>query len=206
MTEQVFGLTVNEAMAYAAVANVVLVVVLVAINAYYAWQANRQAEASREQVAASNRQADAAQKTLDLLLKQNEQQRRIDMSTVRFQLEAAFVTIDEWRTRLSSDSYPQLPDVIDLRPTNFSSSIANADRIDGIVAGYMIAALSRIEEAETNIRVMRTANPALPQSWLHPRDKAAYSLNIARFKLDEARTRLVAITESAAKPTDDAVG
>jgi len=33
MTEQVFGLTVNEVMAYAAAANVVLVLVLVAINA-----------------------------------------------------------------------------------------------------------------------------------------------------------------------------
>jgi hypothetical protein len=43
-------------------------------------------ERAWEQVAASNRQADAAQKTLDLLLKQNEQQRRTDLSTVRFQL------------------------------------------------------------------------------------------------------------------------
>ena len=36
MAEQVFGLGVNQVMAYAAVANVLLVVVLAGINIYYA--------------------------------------------------------------------------------------------------------------------------------------------------------------------------
>jgi len=54
----------------------------------------------------------------------------------------------------------------------------------------MGAALLYISEAETNIRVMRGANPALPQSWLQPREKAANALGVARFKLDSARTRL----------------
>jgi hypothetical protein len=36
MNEQVFGLTVNEVMAYAAIANVALVFVLIAINTFYA--------------------------------------------------------------------------------------------------------------------------------------------------------------------------
>ena len=51
MSEQVFGLGVNQVMAYAAVANVLLVVVLAGINVYYAVHAKRQADASREQVA-----------------------------------------------------------------------------------------------------------------------------------------------------------
>ena len=195
MTEHVFGLTVNEVLAYAAIANVVLVLLLAAIITYYAWHAKRQADASHQEVAASNRHADIAQQTLELLLKQNEQQRQIDLSTVRFNLEAAVHMVDEWQTRIRPDSYPQLPDVIEIRPTNFSSSIVNADRVDGIVAEYMGAALLYISEAETNIRVMHGANPALPQSWLTPSEKAANALGVARFKLDSARTRLRTLTE-----------
>ncbi len=77
--------------------------------------------------------------------------------------------VDQWQTRMRSDSYPQLPDVIELRPTNFSSSIANAEKFDSIVAGYMGAALLYISEAETSIRVVRGANLALPP-------KVGYSL------------------------------
>jgi hypothetical protein len=195
MTEHVFGLTVNEVMAYAAIANVVLVLLLAAITTYYAWHGKRQADASSQQVAASKRQADIAQQTLDLLLRQTEQQRQIDLSTVSFNLEAAIHMVDQWQTRLRSDSYPQLPDVIELRPTNFSTSMANADRVDGIVAGHMGAALLYISEAEMNIRIMRGANPAFPPSWLEPRERAAKALNVARFKLDSARTRLRAFIE-----------
>ena len=195
MTEHVFGLTVNEVMAYAAIANVVLVILLAFLTTYYAWHAKRQADASHQEVAASKRQADIAQQTLDLVLRQTEQQRQIDLSAVSFNLEAAIHMVDQWQTRMRSDSYPQLPDVIELRPTNFSSSVANAEKFDSIVAGYMGAAMLYISEAETNIRVMRCANPALPQSWLTPRETAANALGVARFKLDSARTRLRTLTE-----------
>ena len=195
MPEHVLGLTVNEVMAYAAIANVVLVLLLAAIMTYYGWHAKRQADASHQEVAASKRQADIAQQTLDFLLRQTEQQRRIDLSAVSFNLEAAIHMVDQWQTRIRSDSYPQLPDVIELRPTNFSSSVANAEKFDSIAAGYMGAALLYISEAEINIRVMRGANPALPQSWLQPREKAANALGVARFKLDSARTRLRAFIE-----------
>jgi hypothetical protein len=195
MTEHVFGLTVNEVMAYAAIVNVVLVLLLAFLTTYYAWHAKRQADASHQEVAASKRQADIAQQTLDFLLRQTEQQRQIDLSTVSFNLEAAIHMVDQWQTRIRSDSYPQLPDVIELRPTNFSSSVANAEKFDSIAAAYMGAALLYISEAETNIRVKRGANPALPQSWLQPREKAANALGVARFKLDSARTRLRAFIE-----------
>ena len=59
----------------------------------------------------------------------------------------------------------------------------------------MGAALLYISEAETNIRIMQGANPALPQSWLEPREKTANALGVARFKLDSARTRLRAFIE-----------
>jgi hypothetical protein len=195
MTEHVFGLSVNEVMAYAAIANVVVVLLLAAITTYYAWHAKRQADVSHQEVAASKRQADIAQQTLDLLLRQTEQQREIDLSTVCFNLEAAIHMVDQWQTRMRSDSYPQLPDVIELRPTNFSSSIANAEKFDSIVAGYMGTALLYITEAEVNIRIMRGVNHALLQSWLQAREKAVNALGVARFKLDSARTRLRTLTE-----------
>ena len=103
MTEHMFGLTANEVMAYAAIANVVLVLLLAAITTYYAWHAKRQADASHQEVAASKRQADIAQQTLDLLLRQTEQQRQIDLSTVSFNLEAAIHMVDQWQTRMRSD-------------------------------------------------------------------------------------------------------
>ena len=190
-----FGLTANEVLAYAAIANVVVVLLLAGITTYYAWHAKRQADASQQEVAASKRQADIAQQSLDILLKQTEQQRQIDLSTVRFNLEAAVHMVDQWQTRMRSDAYPQLPDVIEIRPMNFSSSIVNADRVDGIVAEYMGAALLYISEAETNIRVIHGANPALLQGWLQPREKAINALGVARFKLDSARTRLRTLTE-----------
>lgn len=202
MPDQVFGLSANEIMAYAAVANLALVIVLAGITAYYAWHARRQADASREQVIASYQQSDIAQKTLDLLLKQKEQQRRIDISTVMFQLEAAIHMIDEWQTRIATNSYPHLPDVIEIRPTNFDGSIPNADRIDQIVAGYMGAGLLYIAEAETNIRVMRGVNPTQPRGWQQPQEKAAHYLSVARFKLDSARTRMRTLMEAEGTACD----
>jgi hypothetical protein len=207
MTEQVFGFTVNEVMAGTAILNVVLVTVLVAITAYYARHARRQADASKDQVAASNRQADAAQKTLDLLLKQSEQQRLADVSTVRFQLEAAIHMVDDWLERIRSEIYNELPDVIEIRPTNFSSSLSNADRLDSSVAMYMGAGQLYIAAAETDIRVMcdkvlercdltsPLAISTTQQSYKEWHDRAVRNLNVARFKLDAARTRLAAITE-----------
>ena len=70
MAERVFGLSVNQVMAYTAVANVLLVVILTSINIYYAWHAKRQADASRAQVDASNRQAAIAEESLSILRQQ----------------------------------------------------------------------------------------------------------------------------------------
>lgn len=207
--EQVFGFTPNEVMGYAAIAQTVLALVLAVITAYYAWHARGQAKASREQVASSNRQADAAQKTLDLLLHEKEQQRRIDISTVLFQLEAAIHMIDDWRNRIDTESY-DLPDVIEILPTNFSTTIANADRIDRIVAGYMGATLLYVASAQTDIQIMRDKNPGLymdspaamaltAETRERLRARAGKNLNVARFKLDEGRTRLTAITEKQAE-------
>ena len=102
MSEQVFGLSINQIMAYTAIANVVLVVVLTAVNIYYAGHAKRQADAAREQVAASNRQSEIAAETLSLVRKQMDQQLRTDIAAVTLQLKVAIHVIEDWLKRISS--------------------------------------------------------------------------------------------------------
>ena len=109
MSEQVFGLGVNQVMAYAAVANVLLVVVLTAINIYYAVHAKRQADASREQVAVFIRQAEIAADTLSLLRKQMDQQLRTDIASVGLQLKVAIHVIEDWLKRIGSGQASPAP-------------------------------------------------------------------------------------------------
>ncbi|MGA2856302.1 MAG: hypothetical protein ABSE40_05505 [Candidatus Sulfotelmatobacter sp.] len=195
MPEQAFGLSVNQVMAYAAVANVLLVLVLAGINIYYAWHAKRQADASREQVAASTRQAEIAAETLAILQKQMGQQRAADLATVNLQLKVAIHTVEDWLKRIGSDAYPQLPDEIRILPADFGIATQRANAIDQIVAENMGAASLYAGEAETNIRILRTGSPAQPETWKEKQEKATKNLNVAKYKLSVARTRWETITE-----------
>jgi hypothetical protein len=194
MSEKAFGLSVNEIMAYAAVANVLLVVVLTTINIYYAWHAKRQADASHAQVETSNLQKEIAAETLSILRKQIDQQRTADLATVALQLKVAIHTVEDWLKRISSDSFPQLPDEIRILSTDFSIALQRANTIDPIVAENMGGASLYAGEAETNIRILRTGNPAKPESWKEMQDKATKNLNIAKYKLNVARTRWESMT------------
>lgn len=208
MPQTVFGLSVDQITAYAAIANVLMASVLAFVTLYYASHAKRQADASKDQVDASNRQADAAMKTLEIMLKEKEQQARTDVFTVKFQLRAATQMIDDWQERMGSETL-DLPDVIEILPTSFSSTISNAERIDHLVAGYMGTALHFVAKAELDIRVLRDRDPGLrgettvidgkkieSRARLHAR--AAKNLTTARAKIAEANTRLDAATAGAA--------
>ncbi len=201
MTEKAFGLTVNQVMAYAAVANALLVVVLAAVNIYYAWHSKRQADASREQVATSSRQAEIAEQTLAILRKQIDQQRTADLGTVSLQLKVAIHTIEDWLKRIGADTYPQLPDDVRILPADFSIATQRANAIDQIVAENMGAASLYAGEAETNLNILRTRNPAELQSWKEMQDKAAKNLNIARYKLNVARTRWETAADASSEKT-----
>jgi hypothetical protein len=189
MSDKAFGLSVNQVMAYAAIANVILVLVLVSINMYYAWHAKRQADASSAQVDTANRQREIAAETLSILRKQIELQRTADLATVGLQLKVATHTIEDWLKRIGSVVFPQLPDEIRILPTDFSIATQRANAIDPIVAENMGAAALYAGEAETNIRILRSGNPAKPESWKEMQDKATNNLNIAKYKLNVARTR-----------------
>jgi hypothetical protein len=189
MSDKVFGLSANQVMAYAAIANVMLVVVLTTINVYYAWLAKRQADASSAQVDSSNRQREIAAETLSILRKQIEQQRTADLATVGLQLKVATHTIEDWLKRIGSVALPQLPDEIRILPTDFGIATQRANAIDPIVAENMGAAALYAGEAETNIRILRSRNPDMPESWKEMQDKATNNLNIAKYKLNVARTR-----------------
>ncbi len=197
MPEKAFGLTVNEVAAYAAVANAALVVVLAAVNIYYAWHSKRQADASRAQVDTSNRQAEIAAETLSLLRKQLEQERTSDVRSVALQLRVALHTIDDWLERIGSDTFPHLPDEIRIFSADFSIATQRANGIDHIVAENMGAALLYAGEAETNLNVLRARNPSQP-GWQDIQGKAAKNLNNARYKLNVARTRWDSMSSSQA--------
>jgi hypothetical protein len=192
MPEQVFGLSPNQVMAYTAVANVLLVVVLTGINIYYAWHAKRQADASREQVSASTRQAETAAETLSLLRKQIEQQHRADRASVTLQLKVAIHVIEDWLKRIVADKHPQLPDQISILPADFNLATQRANSIDPIVAENMGAASLYVTEAETNIKILRTRQEGAGKDM---QEKATSNLNIAKYKLSVARTRWEAIVE-----------
>lgn len=196
MPEKAFGLTVNEVMAYAAVANVLLVVILAAVNIYYAWHSKRQADASRAQVDASNRQAEIAAESLALLRKQIDQQRSADVGTVTLQLKVAMHTIDDWLKRIASDGYPQVPEEITILSQDFSLATQRANALDHIVAENMGAASLYVGQAETNLRILRTSNASDVQIWKEWQDKAVKNLNNAKYKLNVARTRWDAMSES----------
>ncbi len=203
MPEQVFGLSPNQVMAYTAVANVLMVVVLTAINIYYAWHAKRQADASREQVAAATRQAEIAGETLSLLRKQIDQQHRADVASVTLQLKVAIHVIEDWLKRIVSDKHPQLPDEISILPADFGIATQRANAIDQIVAENMGAASLYATEAETNIRILRTRDPRQPESWKDMQEKATSNLNIAKYKLSVARTRWEATTDQQPVPVQN---
>jgi hypothetical protein len=189
MSEQVFGLTPNQIMAYTAIANVLLVVVLAAINTYYAWHAKLQADASKAQVASSNRQAEIAAETLSILRKQIDQQRDADLATVALQLRVTAHTIEDWLKRIGVEAYPQLPDEIRILPADFGVATQRASALDQIVAENMGAASLYIVEAETNLRILQASDPAQTDRWKDMQEKAVKNLNIAKYKLNVARTR-----------------
>lgn len=207
MQETVFGLSIGQITAYAAIANVLMASVLAGVTIYYAAHAKRQADASKEQVDASNRQADAAMRTLDLLLREKEQQAKTDVFTVKFQLRAATQMIHDWQERIQAES-PDLPDEIEILPANFNGTISNAERIDHLVAGYMGSALHFVSKAELDIRVMRDRRAGaraetavidgkLIESRARLKDRAATNLATARAKIAEASARLEAATAGA---------
>lgn len=188
-SDQVFGLSVNEITAYTAIANLLLVVILTAINIYYAWHAKRQADASKEQVDASNRQATLAEESLTILRNQIAQQHKADLATVTLQLKIAIHAIDDWTKRISGDAYPQIPDAIRILSEDFSAATNRANALDEIVAENMGAAALYIVEAENNLRILRARQADQTSGWKDIQEKANKSLSIAKYKLNVARTR-----------------
>jgi hypothetical protein len=207
MSQHVLGLSVDQITAYAAIGNVLLALMLAIVTLYYASHAKRQADASKDQVDASNRQADAAMRTLDILLKEKEQQARLDRFSVKFQLRAAAQMIDDWQGRINSETL-DLPDVIEILPSSFGSSISNAERIDHMVAGYMASAAHFVAKAELDVRVLRDRDPSLRaegplpsdstvQTRVRLRERIGINLATAKAKIAEASARLDAAKASA---------
>src|SRR5262249_17384657 len=147
-----------------------------------------------EQVASSNRQAEIAAETLSILRRQIDQQREADIAIVGLQLRVASHTVEDWIKRIGLDGYPQLPDEISIVPADFSVATQRANSIDPGVAENMGAAALYIVESETNLKILRAADPSQPSAWKEMQEKAAKNLNIAKYKLNVARTRWDGLT------------
>ncbi len=102
--------------------------------------------------------------------------------------------IEEWLKRISGD-HPKLPDEIAILPVDFSIATQRANSIDQIVAENMGAASLYVTEAETNLRILRNRDPGEPEGWKDNQQRAAKSLNTAKYKLSVARTRWESVAE-----------
>jgi hypothetical protein len=59
----------------------------------------------------------------------------------------------------------------------------------------MGAASLYVTEAETNLRILRNRDPGEPEGWKDNQQRAAKSLNTAKYKLSVARTRWESVAE-----------
>ena len=87
-----------------------------------------------------------------------------------------------------------MPDEIGILPPDFSLATQRAHSIDQIAAENMGAASLYVSEAETNLKILRTV-AAGSQGAKEVQQKAAKSLNTAKYKLSVARTRWEAMAE-----------
>jgi hypothetical protein len=87
-----------------------------------------------------------------------------------------------------------LPDQIVILPADFNLATQRAHSIDPIAAENMGAAALYVSEAETNLKILRTAEAGSPNA-KEVQDKASKSLNTAKYKLSVARTRWEAMAD-----------
>ena len=118
------------------------------------------------------------------------------MAAVALQLKVAIHVIEDWLKRIASDKHPQLPDEIVILPADFNFATQRAHSIDPIAAENMGAAALYVSEAETNLEILRTVAPGSPEA-KEVQERAAKSLNTAKYKLSVARTRWEALARPA---------
>lgn len=155
--------------------------------------ANRQAEAAEAQARAAEAQVRAAEAQARIATEQAES---IRAENVRKRANAAMLAlmsiqkakqgVASWFGKIAGTSFPVLPTTIEVTPTGFQASIAEAAIIDRTAAGYMSAAAYYLDSAETELDTLRTLENAQPQAWQDVKLKAFHQLKAANDKLVEA--------------------
>jgi hypothetical protein len=195
--------TISIANMVAAVANSIAAAVLVFLTTKYVKYTKIQATASLRQsevAEAQARVAEAQAKTAEAqgliaseqaqaLRIENQRKRANSAMLAQTNILKAKQSVASWFGRTSGPSFPALPTTIEVTPTGFHASIADAAAVDHVAASYMSAAASCLDSAKTDLDVLRTLQSAEQPVW-EAKMKAFHQLKLASEKLTEADTAL----------------
>ena len=188
----------------AAFANSIAAAVLVFLTSRYvqytktqATASVRQSEAAEAQARAAEAQAKAAEaqwliasEQVKALLIENQRKRANSAMLAQMSILKAKQSVTSWFGRTAGLSFPVLPPTIEVTPTGFHASIADAAAVDQNAANYMSAAAYYLDSAKTDLDVLRTLQSAEEPVWQEAKIKAFHQLKVANEKLTEADTAL----------------
>ena len=192
-----FEMTSSQWLVIASVVNAVTVIALVAITAWYAYSARRQANATEgiartaeAQARAAEAQARAAEQSALLLLEQIKNQNESARDLIGMSLESAKLNIANWVGKLGGGSFPELPASVEIAPSIFQAAVERAQGIDPEVAKYMLAALHHMNSARMELEIVRTTSKNHPGTWQSKVSFAIQELGVANEKVLAAQRRL----------------
>jgi hypothetical protein len=184
--------TVN---AVASVVNAVSVVALVCITAYYAEKTAEILDESRKARIASETQAAAAQRNLDFLQIQFEEERGLGRTVIQSAIESALSAISYWKQRPVTDfskgaGFPA-PD--NLIPASALAAVEHARRISADTARQLSSAFDDLRNAKSEIERVRLSLGGVGYLERTPSQAPTY--------LAYAETKLIQVRVSLAEKT-----
>jgi hypothetical protein len=147
--------------ALAAVANVLLVAVLVWVTWQYARSTDAILRESEKARLAAENQASAAQKSVDLLMSQLQEQLGLGRGVIQSTIESALTAIAYWKQRplTSVAAAPGLPPSDNLIPANALAAVEHARRISPEAAQQLSSAFDDLRNAVNEIERVRHNTP-----------------------------------------------
>jgi hypothetical protein len=180
--------------AAAAIAGVVLTATLVATTILYLRATNRILLESRKSREAAERQASAAQRSVDLLQRQFAEQLGLGRAIVQSAVESALSAISYWNQRplTKAAAGPGFPPPDNLIPANADAAVEHARRISPEAAQELSSAFDDLRNAVSEIERIRLISSATRgMGYLETTPSAApVFLREASVKLQSVKARL----------------
>lgn len=147
----------NVVSAFAAALNVILVGVLVWVTRQYAKSTDKILLESEKARLAAEKQASAAQKSVDLLTSQLQDQLGLGRGIVQSALESALSAIAYWKQRpiTNVSAAPGFPPSDTLLPANALAAVEHARRISPTMAQVLSSAFDDLRNASSEIERLR---------------------------------------------------